>query len=188
MFALIEGILSTAENPLVRLIHEIRAENAEATSDKEASESEVREHATRLIASRVHLTPAERVEDIPANPEGLARFIDRYTSYYGMTELVGYQQVGRTVYVVWRGRRVKTLQVQGRSMRWSRPQKGFVIAKLSAKDDPTYVGSNGYRNLAVLGTDLDEVKVAIHVWEQEGVEPRSAPSPMELKKYAESAR
>lgn len=187
MFALIEGILKTAENPLVKLIHDVRAENAEAGKERDASEGQVREEATRLIASRVRLMPAADLSEVPAQQEALSRFLSRYTAYFGLEEMKGYVAEGTEVYVVWRSKRTKALTQSGGRMRWSRPQKGYVVCRFSASDRSDYVGRTSYAHHAVLGDDIDAAKVAIHLWITDGVVPRAEPSPMELKKYAQAA-
>jgi hypothetical protein len=180
IFSLVEGIMKTAENPLMQLIHDVRAENADATKEQQEAESAVREEATREVAARIAL----QTDEPPANPGALKWFRSYYSGSYGVTEMVGYVVSGTSVYTVWRGTKCKEWVRATASQ--TRARKGFVITRMDIADTDNFMGEVSFDRAQMVGTNVDDAKVAVYRWINSGITPMAQPSLTELKSYASS--
>jgi hypothetical protein len=190
MFAMIEGILRSKENPLVKLIHDIRAEKAEAEKEGEEGEEAIKDSSMKALASAVNMTVTGDPTEMKASPEALENFLSVYTRYYGLTKFMGFvpHPAGEEVFAVWAGNKIKALKVEGGGFKWSRPQKGLVVVLMLSAVGAGRGRPAKARDYKILGGDMEEAKAAIQLWTQTGKPPDNRMSTSELKQHAQSAQ
>lgn len=179
IFKLLEGVMKTPTNKLMKLIHDVREKNAAVQSEFMEAQADARVALLKEVASKINLQP-----DMPAvNPAALERIEGGYKRVYSIQSYVGAHVDGTTVYLVYQAAKV-TEYTSG--FERTRPKKGHVIFQVSIADGPDFLGSNSVARCQVVG-DLDEVRARIFDWIKNGRPTERQLMNETLKTYAQQS-
>lgn len=178
IFKLLEGVMKTPANKLMKLVHDVREKNATVQSEFAEAQADARVGLLKAVASKVALQP-----EMPAvNQEALARIDGWYKRVHSLQAFVGAHVSDKTVYLVYAAAKV-TEYTTGADR--TRPKKGHVIFQVFAADSDSSRGSNSIARCQVLG-DLDEVRARIFDWRKSGWPHERQLTNETLKSHAQS--
>lgn len=178
IFKLLEGVMKTPENKLMKLIHDVREKNATVQSEFMEAQADARVGLLKAVASKVALQ-----SDMPAvNQEALARIDGWYKRVHSLQSFVGAHIDDKTVYLVYAAAKVSEYTTGADR---TRPKKGHVIFQVSVADSDSFMGSNSIARCQVLG-DLDEVRARIFDWRKSGWPQERQLTNETLKSHAQS--
>lgn len=177
IFKLLEGVMKTPANKLMKLIHDVREKNATVQAEFMEAQADARAVLIKEVASRITLRP-----DMPSvNPVAMERIEGGYKRIYSVQSYVGAHIDGTTVYLVYQAAKV-TEYTSGFDR--TRPKKGHVIFQVSIADGLGFVGNNAVARCQVVG-DLDEVRARIFDWIKNGRPTERQLMNETLKTYAQ---
>lgn len=176
IFRLLEGVMKTPVNKLMKLVHDVRAQNADVQAEFQEAQADTREILLKTVASRVELSST-----MPeVNPAALELLTGYFGRIYKLGGFVGAHIARDTAYLVYQAGKV-TEYLTGFDK--TRPKKGYLIAAVSVADRDDFMGNSSVQRCGVIG-DLDEVRARIYQWEKTGITPLRKLTVESLKTYA----
>lgn len=179
IFKLLEGIMKTPANKLMKLIHDVREKNAAVQSEFLEAQADARVELLKEVASKIVL----RTDMPEVNAEALSRIDGWYKRVYSIQEYAGAYVDGTTAYLAYKAAKVSEYTS---GFDRTRPKKGHVIFQVSIADTQDFMGSNSIGRCQVVG-DLDEVRARIFDWIKNGRPTERQLMNETLKTYAQQS-